>query len=100
METEPTIVVFRKLKDSGDVIALFPEIPGNNNPATMSSYMRVGQHGTAHQDVVYSTLPATWDESESLRKELAAMGYNLSERKKAGLYRYFVTRRNKINGGI
>ena len=44
-----TKVIFRKLKD-GDIIALFPELPGDMNPYhTCESYMHVGQHGAASE---------------------------------------------------
>lgn len=40
-----TKVIFRKFRD-GSVIALFPNIPWDNN-GNIASYMHVGQHGGA-----------------------------------------------------
>jgi len=76
-ETEITKVVFRKF-DNGEIIALFPEIPGTNDVLTMSSYMHVGQHGSAHLSVVSNTKLATEEEYSSLKNELEnIVGYNL-----------------------
>ena len=76
-ETEITKVVFRKF-DNGEIIALFPEIPGTNDVLTMSSYMHVGQHGSAHLSVVSNTKLATEEDYSSLKNELEnIVGYNL-----------------------
>ena len=77
VETEITKVVFRKF-DNGEIIALFPEIPGTNDVLTMSSYMHVGQHGSAHLSVVSNTKLATEEDYSSLKNELEnIVGYNL-----------------------
>lgn len=76
-----TPVIFRKWK-SGEVIALFPQDPGTNDPATCMSYMHIGQHSAAHPDkVVSKTRAATEQEYHALLCELTAIGYDLQIRK-------------------
>lgn len=55
-----TPVVFRKWKNNGGIIALFPSIPANDNPSMCMSYEHIGQHGAA--SILLSqaaTVPAT-----------------------------------------
>ena len=72
-----TKVIFRKFSD-GDVIALFPELPGDLNPyRTCESYMHIGQHGSASVDLVRNTKQAVYREYVSLMQKLESIGYNL-----------------------
>lgn len=72
-----TEVIFRKFKDGGDIVALFPNDVGTYHSSTMSSYMHVGQHGSADRTVVIGiTVPATYDEYEGLKNELESDPYN------------------------
>lgn len=77
----PTDTVFRVFtgKDSdGEPFALFPALPGTNDPATCSSYARLGQHGSADPiGCVRRSRPATEAEYEPLRRELERIGYNV-----------------------
>jgi hypothetical protein len=75
---EITKVIFRKYPD-GDIIALFPELPGDMDWAsTCLSYMAVGQHGAAnYAGVMNDTTPCSAKEAIALRKELEGVGYNL-----------------------
>ena len=76
----PTKVVFRKWKEDGDIIALFPEQDhksGNANPGNIMSYMHVGQHGEASvellkDDRLTRALPS---EYADLLRELKMIGY-------------------------
>jgi hypothetical protein len=71
-------VVFRKWKDTGDVIALFPELPADIYGWYCDSYMHVGQHGGAdYHGVISQTVPATPDEYAALSGELNRIGYRL-----------------------
>jgi hypothetical protein len=81
-----TRVMFRKFRDSGDIIAVFPDLPGDSNPATCASYMHTGQHGSADLlEVVYNlTYPARPEEFAALRRELESPPYE---------YRFEVVRR-------
>jgi hypothetical protein len=77
-----TPVIFRKFgsRHGGDVIALFPTVPGTYDPYTCSSYVHVGQHGSADpQYVINGTRAAKPSEYAELRKELesAPYGYRL-----------------------
>ncbi len=80
-DTEETVVIFRKFKDDGSIIALFPELDyesGHANWGKVQSYMHVGQHGEAdYANVVTLTTPAQEHEYEDLAEELASIGYNL-----------------------
>lgn len=94
MET-PTKVIFRKFKE-GDIIALFPELPGDNNPATCNSYMHVGQHGVADIGIIRDTKPAHELEYKALYNELISIGYNLIVKQRTN-YRSMGIRRDIIN---
>ena len=77
-------VVFRKWKDTGDVIALFPEVPSDINGSYCDSYMHVGQHGGAdYCGVIGQTVPAAPCECAALSVELNRIGYRLRPLKRA-----------------
>lgn len=73
------LVTFRKFTD-GDVIALFPklfesqDVHGNQ---FILSYMHIGQHGGASDDLIDDLSPATADEYSDLKAELTSIGYEL-----------------------
>lgn len=71
----PTKVVFRKFKDGGDIIAMFPRIPADRNGHDCVSYQHVGQHGAADPGIVSITTPATKKEYAPLLAELKRIGY-------------------------
>lgn len=79
-----TIVIFRRFKDTGEIIALFPEIPATSNPAHLDSYMHVGQHGAAHHGVIHDGTHPVHDPADyaDLKRELESIGYTLDIRKK------------------
>lgn len=70
-----TKVIYRKFPE-GDVIALFPELPGDSSPHTCLSYQHIGQHGAASTDLSRSTTPATPAEYADLERELQSIGYD------------------------
>lgn len=73
---DKAITIFRTWKDSGDVIALFPEIPADRAGRCCESYMHVGQHGAADPaGVVLATRPAGRAEYLPLLRELRGRGY-------------------------
>jgi len=71
-----TPVIFRKLKDRGEIIALFPTVPGTRDPWTCESYMHVGQHGRASVELFYDSLPVRGTEYLPLLAELEQLGYD------------------------
>ncbi|MEO2087968.1 MAG: hypothetical protein ABGY75_00515, partial [Gemmataceae bacterium] len=72
----PIRVVFRRWRDGGGVIALFPERPADAHGHYCDSYMCVGQHGGSdYHGVVRHTAPATPEESAALAAELTRIGY-------------------------
>ncbi len=75
-----TIVIFRKIK--GEVVALFPCLPGTNNANTCESYMHTGQHSAATTDTRGWPL-ATPEEYAPLARELEQIGYNLDIRRRS-----------------
>lgn len=75
-DTEITKVIFRKFMN-GDIIAMFPEIPGSS-PFYCISYMHIGQHCTADPWwITDDTTPARPEEYADLKVELESIGYNL-----------------------
>jgi len=71
-----TLVVFRKFKDHGDVVALFP---ANYLGDNCESYQHIGQHGVANYAYCMRvTLPATPAEYAPLERELERIGYRLN----------------------
>lgn len=71
-----TKVVFRKFKQGGEIIALFPEQINHRN-LTVCSYMHVGQHSDAdYNGVISATTLATESEYAALLSELKSIGYN------------------------
>jgi hypothetical protein len=76
-DEEKTVVIFRKFRD-GDVIAIFPTLPGTNDESTCTNYMHMGQHGTCDPiGLTQTTKPATLEEYRELERELRGIGYNL-----------------------
>ena len=69
-------VIFRKFKQGGDIIALFPE-QGNKKNLMVGSYMRVGQHSDAdYIGEIAATTPAKESEYAELLAELKSIGYD------------------------
>lgn len=73
-----TKVIFRKITkipQVGEIIAYFPEIAVDLNPAHCSSYMHTGQHGAACGYLGNDTVAAKEGEYVGLYHELIAIGY-------------------------
>lgn len=69
-----TKVVFRKFKQGGDIIALFPK---QVNRLMVGSYMHVGQHSDAdYAGVIAATTPAKESDYAELLTELKSIGYD------------------------
>ncbi len=84
MDNETTLVVFRRWRDIGSIIALFPAIPSDINGHSCEAYEHVGQHGGAdYHGVIQATRPATDEEAASLAQELTRIGYKLKPIKRA-----------------
>jgi hypothetical protein len=81
-DTETTVVIFRKFKEGGDVIALFPnEVADPKNNCL--SYQHVGQHGAAdYAHVMKATVATTEEEQTPLLNELSGLGYTLKVMKR------------------
>lgn len=95
-EEKPTPVIFRKWKDSGDIIALFPYDLGSDDPYTCSSYEHMGQHGAATpQLVIQMTTPSKPEEYAPLKAELESLGYKLKPMTRLQ-YKALEERRNKL----
>ena len=77
MSENAEVVIFRKWKKGGPILALFPEVEWDRIGNCMS-YEHVGQHGGAHYGYCISvTVPATTEEYAPLLKEMQRIGYNL-----------------------
>lgn len=84
MSDEITPVVFRRWRDTGDLIALFPTQPADYQGWFVDSYMHVGQHAAADfYGVVRATTPASPVEAADLIRELERIGYRLKVIKRA-----------------
>ncbi len=78
-KTEKTFVIFRRWKDTGTIIALFPTIPSDRYGWQCLSYEHFGQHGGADfHGVMQATTPASRQETLALRRELRRRGYRLA----------------------
>jgi len=72
------IVIFRRWKDNGDVIALFPALPADLCGRYCDAYEHVGQHGGADfHGVIQNTTPCSTEASVDLAQELRTIGYRL-----------------------
>jgi hypothetical protein len=78
------VVVFRRWRDTGDVIALFPEMSADLQGRYCNSYEHVGQHGAAdYFGVIQDTRPVNKKQYAELAGELTVIGYNLRPVKRA-----------------
>jgi len=77
-QQQPVIVMFRKFRDTGEIIAVFPELPGDIHGMMTESYMHDGGHEQASPNVVYWTSKATPQEYAELKRELESEPYNYS----------------------
>lgn len=60
----------------GDILAVFPSLPGTNDPATMESYNLLGSHNSCHDDYVRErTKPATPEQVRAALQGLRNAGY-------------------------
>ena len=77
-DRQKTDVIFRKWKDDGQIIAIFPHEEWNLEGTECASYMHIGQHsGCEYKFVLMQTVPATSEEYKELYDELTGRGYNL-----------------------
>lgn len=82
IKTEKTKVIFRKFPD-GEVIALFPELPGTNDVSECLNYTHNGQHGSG-KATLDGTKPIKFEDIEGqnsinfLCRELRSIGYDLT----------------------
>jgi len=84
MNKEQTLVIFRRWRDTGDIIALFPELPSDCQGWFCDAYERVRQHGGADfHGVVQATKPVAVDDATDLIEELTRIGYRLKPIKRA-----------------
>jgi acyl-CoA-binding protein len=81
IEEKPERVIFRAWKDSGDVIAIFPDWNYGNSqtskPGMVMSFEHVGQHGEASWPGLKSeTRAATPAEYAAVKEELESSPYD------------------------
>lgn len=94
-DKEKTKVIFRLFK--GEVVAIFPELPGALDENTCAMYAHCGQHGTCFSAelLIKNSKPATASAYKDLKGELEFFyGYNLKV-----MHRYVQAhaRRRKLN---
>jgi hypothetical protein len=89
---EPIPVIFRMFR--GEVLALFPTLPGTNDPSTMTCYAAIGQHSYASMFLTSEGRLATPEEYAPLLRELTDhVGYNLTIVKRATRKHYEIRQR-------
>jgi hypothetical protein len=77
-------VVFRRWRDNGDIIALFPELPADMSGFYVDAYEHVGGHGGAdYHGVVQHTRPCSLNDAADLATELTRIGYILRPLRRA-----------------
>ena len=78
------IVVFRRRRDTGSIVALFPETPADCFGWFCYSYEHTGQGGAAEYGLVIGqTVPASPDAYAELASELTDRGFNLKPVRRA-----------------
>lgn len=89
MDTETTMVIFRKWKQNGyglsPIIALFPTEAADISGNYCTAYAHVGQHHAAHYwHVIEHSVPATPEDYKFLKTELEThYDYKLDVRQRA-----------------
>lgn len=78
--SEITRVVFRKWKDTGNILALFPDLPSDPAGMCCMSYEHAGHGGATYSHCIEKTVAATEEEYASLKKELESDPYNYNLR--------------------
>jgi hypothetical protein len=82
--SQTDVVVFRRWRDTGGVIALFPELPADLGGDHCDAYEHVGQHGGAdYYGVIQQTTPCSIAQLADLAAELRTIGYRLRPIKRA-----------------
>jgi len=72
------IVIFRRWKDTGDVVAIFPALPADEAGRYCQSYDETGQQiAVEYEDIFEDTVGASPTEYSRLAHELAMLGYRL-----------------------
>ena len=80
---EKTKTIVRRRRAAGELIALFPELPGDPQGRTCQAYTRGGQHSAVNYgEVIDQTEPLRWiaHEEQAFLEELAALGYDIELR--------------------
>ena len=84
MNTQETLVIFRRWRDGGSIIALFLEIPSDYQGHFCEAYEHIGQHGGAdYHGVIAATKPVEPQDAADLAKELTRIGYRLKPTRRA-----------------
>lgn len=95
-QTMKTKTIFRTFLNSGDTIALFPEIPADVRGDFCESYQHTGQHGAADPmgaGMCRLTRPATPEEVRPLLAELVSVGYDVRPCKRVSFQMHRARRR-------
>ena len=69
-------VIFKKYYN-GNIVAAFPQMPGDNSHFNMQCYEHVGQHGSGAESYLSLWKPAKPHEYAELLAELKAIGYDV-----------------------
>ena len=76
------VVVFRKWKDSGEVIALFPGVQADHEGQCLAYTLRAHHVGVRYHDCLTRTVPATPADYAGLHAALRDRGHALIVRRR------------------
>lgn len=108
MTTKEDLKVIFRVFPEGDVIAIFPEVPGNDW-RTCNSYQHIGQHSACDLGIIVTTRLAKPTEYADLLAELTQIyeDYNLvvtkkitSKNDRIRFLNYFIAREEEKANGV
>lgn len=74
----PELVIFRRWNDTGDIVAIFPELPADDQGRFCVAHDELGQQIAAeYEQVMRDTTPVSPTEYGRFAHELTLLGYDL-----------------------
>lgn len=74
----PDAVIFRRWNDTGDIVAIFPELPADDQGRFCLAHDELGQQIAAdYEQVMQDTTPGSPEECGRFAHELTLLGYDL-----------------------
>ena len=74
----PDLVIFRRWNDTGDIVAIFPEQPADDQGRFCLAHDELGQQIAAeYEQIIQDTTPVSSPEYGRFAHELRLLGYDL-----------------------